>query len=170
MKRITIMMVAAVTCALANAACVDWKVSGAAADNSSKVYLLTSVSGAFDSVAALEAAAISVGTIKSSGRAYDTGTVTASGSNITADTMSSAYFAIVAADGKSFNYIQKDLSAYVYDPDKQESSKGFMTGISASSIAAGASKDIGGGNVPEPTTGILILVGLAGLGLKRKVA
>lgn len=166
-----LLMIVAVTLAAisAKAAVVNWAVSGAAAQENYKVYLLTSIADSYSSVDDIAAAAVSQGTVAKSGRTYTTGNVVASGDAVTKS--ATYYFAIVSSDSAtSFNYVEATgLAAKVYDPDNQESSPGAFNTISAAAIAAGTSKAIGG-SVPEPTTGLLVLLGVAGLVLKRKVA
>lgn len=82
--------------------------------------------------------------------------------------MENSYIVLVTSDS-SYTYVKDNWSAMVYDPDNQESSPGTATWKAADIASTGTSKAFGG-NVPEPTTGLLILIGLAGLGLKRKVA
>lgn len=170
MKKIVVVAIAMVCAMTVKAACVDWKVSGTAGDVGKTVYLLTAADS-YNSVDALAAASVASASIVSAGRgAYNTGDKTADSAAITTDSAKSMYFAIVADDGKSYNYVSADLSSYVYDPNNQETSPGKFTSLSLATIASGSSQSIGGGNVPEPTTGFLVLFGLAGLALKRKLA
>ena len=159
----------AVVCAVifAKAACVDWAVTGAAAQENYTVYLLTSISESYESVEAIAAASVGSAVIAKSGRSYSTGAQNAVGASITKD--ADFYFAIVSgADATQFNYVSASaLANSVYDPDNQESTPGTFSSIKAADILGGTQGTIGQA-VPEPTSGLLLLVGMAGLALRRK--
>lgn len=169
MKKLVMMLALALAIFSAKAACVDWKVSGAASDVGKTVYLLTSIEG-IDSVDALSASAVASAGIIKSGRTYGTGEQNAVNAAITEDSMKDSYFVIVSDDAKSFTYVKADLSGFVYDPAAQQTSPGSFDSLSVSAIAAGTRQDFGGGggDVPEPTSGLLLLVGGAMLALRRK--
>ena len=84
--------------------------------------------------------------------------------------MKEVYWVIVDGSGSptSYNYVKTDMSAFVYDPDNQESSPGQFNSITAADMLAGSSGSFGA--VPEPTSGMLVLLGMAGLALKRERA
>lgn len=168
MKKLVTMLALVAAVVSAKAACVDWSVSGTADDVGKTVYLLTAI-GDYDSVDALAADSVSSATIASAGRGkYGTPATTANDAAVTSS--AEFYYAIVSADGKSFNYVAATgMSAKVYDPNAQETSKGEFKDISAAAISSGSSKSFGGGgDVPEPTSGLLLLVGGAMLVLRRK--
>lgn len=169
MKKIIVALVALMSVVAAKAAAVDWNVGGTVDQDGYKVYLLTTIADSYDSVKALESAAIASATIGKSGRTYGTGDQRAEGDAVTKN--GTYYFAIVSSDtATSFNYIEAaGMGALVYDAQKQETSPGTFDSLNAAAIAAGSSKSFGG-NVPEPTTGLLVLLGIAGLSLKRKLA
>ena len=73
------------------------------------------------------------------------------------------------ADGSTYDTTGvKDVSAYVYTPP--ESSPGqfmfYVDDFTTKGAPIGGSTPI----IPEPTTGLLVLLGVAGLALKRKRA
>ena len=169
MKKLVMMLALALAVVSVKAAVVDWNVAGTAATVNYTVYLLAAAPGDYANVSELAAAAVGSATIKQSGRSYSTGDQKASGSSVTKT--SDFYYAIVSgADATSFNYVAASgLAAKVYDPDNQESSPGKFNSISAANILAGTKADFGGGgDVPEPTSGLLLLVGGAMLALRRK--
>ena len=168
MKKIMIMLGAIAIAVGVQAACVDWKVAGTSASNGYSVYLLTDLASSYADVDALASAAVASGTIAKSGRDYGA-TGTATSAAITADSMKEAYWVIVtSADATSYNYVKTDMSAMVYDPDNQESSPGTFNSVSAANMLAGTSANFQ--SVPEPTSGLLMLLGMAGLALRRRRA
>ena len=158
-------LVAAAVCA--KAAAVDWSASATKADVGAKVYLLTAIADSYADVGSLISSAVGdVGVVAAQGRSYGTQVVKPVDAAITSS--SNFYLALVAEDEKSFTYIDvtSGMSAMVYDPQAQETSKGtFKSSISA--ISAGTQMNIGQA-VPEPTSGLLLLLGMAGLALRRK--
>lgn len=169
MKKIVMMLALVAAVISAKAASVDWAVTGAAAQKGYTVYLLASAPGDYASVSELAAAAVGSAEIKASGRVFTTGDQRSFGESVTKT--ADYYYAIVSgADATSFNYVEASgLAAKVYDPNNQESSPGKFNSITAAQIAAGTKADFGGGgDVPEPTSGLLLLVGGAMLALRRK--
>ena len=129
MKKLVMMLALALAVVSAKAACVDWTVSATADLDGSVVYLLATAPGDYADVGELAAAAVSSSTIASAGRGkYAAPKTVASGEAVTAD--ATYYYAIVASDGKSFNYVEASgLAAKVYDPAAQEASKGSFESI-----------------------------------------
>ena len=168
MKKLVMMLALVAAVVSAKAACVDWSVTATASDVGATVYLLTSMDDYADADA-LAAAAISSSSVASAGRGkYTTTKKTANDAAVTST--ANFYYAIV--DGNSYTYIAaNDLRGKVYDPNSEEASKGTFDSISLAQIAAGTSKTFGGGgDVPEPTSGLLLLVGGAMLALRRRRA
>ena len=150
------------------AASIDWAYAGATeADAGKMVYIIAgdTAQQTWESVAAIEAAAIAnggSGTIAKNGRNYTIDQTTAY--EIAAD--SSAYFVIVSVDQKKYGVSDvQDVSALIYDPQKQESSKGVFD---AGTLGLNPTKEFK--DVPEPTSGLLLLLGVAGLALRRRRA
>lgn len=170
MKKLIIMMAVAAGVISAKAASVDWSVAGVAAQENYTVYLLTSLADKYESASAIASAAVDSATIVKSGRKYTTGDQTASGASITSTSMKDAYYVIVSsADATSYTYYKTDMSALVYDPDNQESSSGVFNSVDAATIlSSGTSANFAA--VPEPTSGLLMLLGVAGLALRRRRA
>ena len=169
MKKLTLMIGAVALAMGVQAAAVDWQVTGTAATVNYNVYLLASIADSYKSVTDIANAALISGTIAQSGRSYYA-SGTAASEAITKDSMKEVYWVIVDGSGSptSYNYVKTDMSAFVYDPDNQESSPGQFNSITAADMLAGSSGSFGA--VPEPTSGMLVLLGMAGLALKRKRA
>lgn len=167
MKKLMIMLSAIALAIGVQAASVDWKVSGTSDTSGYTVYLLTDLASSYESVSALASTAVASGTIVSAGRGAYAANGTATSDAITSASMANAYWVIVSStDATSYNYVKTDMSAMVYDADNQQSSPGTFNGVSAADILAGTSANFAA--VPEPTSGILMLVGLAGLALRRR--
>ncbi len=162
MKKIIIALAFVAAVVSAQAASVKWKITGETADIGKTVYLLTSLAESYDSADALAAAAVGSGTLAKKGRStYADGTFAADSITKTGN----AYWAIINADGKSFTYIDADISSMVYDPNNQETAPG----TAASSIAAiSAGTTVAFGNIPEPTSAMLLVLGVAALALRRR--
>ena len=165
MKKIIIALAFVAAIVSVQAASVDWKITGAAADVGKTVYLLTSLADSYESADALAAAAVGSGIIAKAGRVYST-TGTFAAETITKESMKNAYLVILSAEGKSYTYITADLSAQVYDPNNQETAPDAPFGSTVAAISAGTT--VAFGNVPEPTSAMLIVLGVAALALRRK--
>ena len=168
MKKIIVLAAVAMAALFSQAAQLDWKYGATKDDVGKTVYLLVGETAqtTWESVDAVMDAATDSATVKKSGTKY-----TASSSK-TSDSYSksgtSVYYVIVSADGSSYDVTSvSDMTASVYDPNAQESSPGQNTSLSSASITS-SGNSFGGGDVPEPTSGLLLLVGGAMLALRRK--
>ena len=149
------------------AASVDWKVSGSSAEKGYTAYAILGAVAetSWESVDAVATAAIS-SAVFSGSRTISAG-ATAASPDLTKDN-ANMYFVIVSADGTKWAATAvKNMASMVYDPANQETSAGtgsFVgTNLSYSEFGGGS-----GGDVPEPTSGLLLLVGGAMLALRRK--
>ena len=80
-------------------------------------------------------------------------------------------FVIVSADEKSFAAVAGDVAAEAYTPGLGAEGQGGGLSISKGgdkTITAANFKSFAGGDVPEPTSAMLILLGMAGLALRRR--
>ena len=162
----------AITASFAQAASVNWMVSGGtAAQVGFDVYLVAAIDSTWTSGADVAATAAALGTgtsgeVVKNGRTYIVATTTANGEAITADSMKNAYFVLVQSDSAtSYTYISADLSANVFG-ETDSAKETFSTTTAA--LLAGTSANFA--SVPEPTSGLLMLLGMAGLALRRRRA
>ena len=176
MKKLFVFFALALACVGANAAVVDWSVSGSTADNAGNmVYVVGALSDAWTSVADIAADAAKFGTkgtsgmVAKAGRIYTTGTQNLVSDSVT-KTSGDVYFVIVTGDdATSYTYVKVDLSGLAYEGS--DSSPGSYD-TTTDALFAGISKSFSGGSggVPEPTSGLLLLVGGAMLALRRRRA
>ena len=188
MKKLLIALAVAAVAVIGNAASVNWNAGtvlepgGATANKSVTGYLFVIDSAAYTALAAYasDGAALSKAVYAEYGSslssAYTTGTTTKKGLlTLTDDSKSyaadsTAYAAIIYTygTGDSLQYMGNVGSVYVegaVDPDSGEMAQftlGSSTGGVATSWQAAA--------VPEPTSGLLMLLGMAGLALRRRRA
>ena len=171
---IGIMMIA---CAIvANAATVNWSVTTTSAEVGQKVFLFTSpVEATYDTYAELIAGAIADAEIIEYGgrnKKYGTGSEDLM---VSVGDAKQIYGVLVSGpEAKAYSYATFDVTDYTYDPGKQETAPGTLALTQSSFTSSGT---IGGGPtppgpdpIPEPTSGLLLLLGVAGLALRRRRA
>lgn len=163
-----LMIIAAFACAtmLSRGASVEWSATATSAYNGQKMYLLTEMLTSYASADALEAAAVDVATVTKAGPKYSVATRTADDDAITKT--SNFYLAVIdATDKTTVHYVDvtSTMQPYVYAPP--ESKPGTFSTAFATVATSANTATIG---VPEPTSGILMLVGLGALALRRRRA
>ena len=177
MKKIMIVATAVLCGAFAHAATINWSISNGTEDQVGySVYMVAAISDAWTSSADVAADATKLGagtsgSIEKSGRNYMIAPTTAAGEGITAD--ASLYLVLLkSADAKDYTYVSMgDISSYAYEPPA--SSPGTF-GMTSAALLAGQTGSFSSGStpsdVPEPTSGLLMILGMAGLALRRKRA
>ena len=173
MKKIMIAVAAMAMAVVANAASVDWQVTGKSAQSGYTAYVMAGdVVSSWESLADVQAAAVASGTLVSSGRNY-AAKGTATDASLTKS--GNFYYVIVNADASKYAVSGAFAgSTYAYDTtvSPPESAPAAVPSFAADTATYSdwAKADGPTGDVPEPTSGLLLLVGAAALALKRKVA
>ena len=172
MKKIIVLAAVAMAALFVQAASLDWKYTTTAADLDKTVYVMLgdTAQANWESIDALAAESVGNAKVTKVGRNGYAATSTVTGSNITKSD-ASVYYVIVSKDNSSYDVTSvADMTASVYDPGNQETSPGLNDSLSSSNITVSGKSFGGGGDVPEPTSGLLLLVGGAMLALRRRRA
>ena len=161
MKKLIIIAVIACAAVVSQAAAVKWTATATSAYNGQTMYLLTSIAASYADVDALEAAAVDSAQVTKSGPKYAVATRTAENDKIT----SSSSFYLAVLDGTTLHYmdVTDSMKNYVYAPP--DSSPGNFSTAFATVATSTSTVAVG---VPEPTSGLLMLLGIAGLALRRR--
>jgi len=183
MKKLLTLAAVAMIAATTHAAAVGWSLMGASAyaNGSYGIYVI-GMNGVTD--AAQIAALVAAGTDVSGYAFYNGGTVSGTGMATLAATSSgktitysgsgtdtyNAFAVLWSADGTEASY----TSTAKIDMANDSQTKTFLFGnqsanLTANKFAVGGGSG-GGEPVPEPTSGLLMLIGAAGLALRRKRA
>ena len=181
MKKILIAALAVTVSAIANAAAINWSVTGVQAPGTTTAtsgyvaYLFDEATVASSSIAtavsggtfdSLVASAIATGTSGSTGTIIKSGIGSYGASASTADPEVHKFYTVLFDAGTvaaASNYILTGDTTVTFTSATGTKSAAFVN-ISSSNTWAPTSA------VPEPTSGLLLLLGMAGLALKRKVA
>lgn len=173
MKKIMIAALAMAMAVVANAASVDWQVTGSKAQAGYTAYLIAGdVVSSWESVADVQAAAVASGALAVSGR---NSAVKGTATDAALTKSSNFYYVLVNADASQYAVSGSYAgSTYAYDttatPPEAAPSEVPQFNATNATFSDWAKADGPTGDVPEPTSGLLLLVGAAALALKRKVA
>ena len=168
------MIAAAIVCAAvaSQAMQANWGVNSAAStDLNTKVYLLAAsdILDSYTSVADFTGRALDEGPVAKVGSSYKVKSRLADNDKILKS--GDYYLAVISSDEKSVKYIKADgFTDFVYDSAAQESGKGTYLAVTFTDITGSSTSATIGAAVPEPTSAMLLLLGVAGLALKRKRA
>ena len=169
-----LMIAAAIVCAaaLANAASMNWELYAGESDVGLNVYLCSSIA-AFESESQIAGYLLGTGgntAVTEEGR--DGGEAAGFVTGLSADLagqMQDFYFVIVNKDGTG--YWTQAASGEIYTTATEPvSAVADVTELLASTPATAWSTGPGPEPVPEPTSAMLLLLGVAGLALRRKQA
>lgn len=165
MKRIMIAGVAVAISAFAQAATVDWGYVGQSSEVGYSVYLYaTAVEAKYTSFEALIADSFASGTVETKRVGPNTTYKIANTSAAANELGDVLYYVLVSgSDASTYTYGSSNISALKYDPGNMETSPGAL-GLTSSNFSSSGTI----GSIPEPTSGLLLLLGVAGLALKRK--
>ena len=165
MKKIMIAGVVVAISALANAATVDWGYVGQSSEVGYSVYLYAAaVEAEYTSFDALIADPFATGTVVMK-KVGPNVTYKIANTSAAADGLGDVlYYVLVSgSDASTYTYGSSDIGALKYDPGNMETSPGAL-GLTSSNFTSSGTI----GSIPEPTSGLLLLLGVAGLALKRK--
>ena len=167
MKKLILAVVAVAMATVVQAAAVQWQSSGAtSADLGRPMYLLTSISSTYESLTAFEAAAVDRANVIKVMQSYKINQHEAKHDTIT----TSANFYLAVVDNNTIHYLDvtDSFRGKVYSPP--DSSSGTTTTAFADVANSTTTATIGGdpGPAPEPTSGLLLIFGVAGLALRRR--
>ena len=184
MKKLIVMMAIAMTAAVVNAAACTWGIGGAATasvKNGSTVWsaagtnpvaylFLTSDSAAV--TAALEKGAMDTSLAKASTTTFNArGRFTGASADLPAEANSYS-MVLVYTDATDANKIWYQISSATATASGSDdpSTPAVEAGFAASSFSSTGWSSASATNIPEPTSGLMLLLGVAGLALKRKRA
>ena len=179
MKKIILLAAVALSAMFASAASMDWKVVTGVTDL--KVYIVSALADdGFTSEADISNYLFgtegNTATTKSNGRgsaAYKGSSGTVGGIADALEGSQSFYAVVVSADGKGYWAMQGSGEVYTTATEPVQGVVDMTSTVAGSYTEWQTEQPVvpgPGENVPEPTSGLLMLIGAAGLALRRKNA
>ena len=170
MKKLMILLTAVCAMGMAKGAYVDWQFGKDTAYNGYTVYAFDSANSATvlaalaaydaDAQTTIDGLVLSSSEVKK-GVAKGAGTEVGSATSLLLLAVNGAF-----ADGVAFSYDTYDISAYTYTPPDITPGNAVLASFSNNGTVVAA----GGAPIPEPTSGLLMIVGLGALALRRRKA
>ena len=165
MKKIMMIIAAFAIAGSLKAASVNWTFSASGTNFGDYAVYLTSVGSGFESVADIEASMIGTGakgtTVAGSRTSSATGTIT----GLTAEKTYDFFYVAVKGD----DYWVSSAQTVTTGAESAGAAASTFSAANGKTLLSGAATG-SFSSVPEPTSGLLLLLGMAGLALKRKVA
>ena len=176
MKKLIMLLTAVCAVGIVQAAYVDWAIDLGKTNYGGKQYYVFAGSKSSDVTALLAAyddkTAGSLSSLALASGTLNTKAGKASGNGLDVGSESSLYMVVLndaLAAGTTYIADTMNISTLTYEPPNTPS--GVLTAQNANFTQSGtitAGSGGGGGDIPEPTSGLLILVGRAMLALRRK--
>ena len=172
MKKMIVLLAAIAMIGIGQAAMVNWAIDLGKTDYANKTYYIFAGSDAATVEAALGAVDGTTATTFS-GMALATGALNAkagkASGSLDVGTQTSLYTLVLDGTleaGQTYIAGTMDISSLTYNPPNTP--PGTLTAQKTAFTQSGTMSAGGGGDVPEPTSGLLLLVGGAMLALRRK--
>ncbi len=175
MKKLVVLAIATAMCVVAQAAAFDWKYQSNKADAGSTVYVMWgAVAESFASLSDITGDALGSGVLTTAGRDTFTSGTAETGMTKAEIGSNASYYYVVVNSAQDAYFISPTQSASGFLYEGTDSSPGNSTFKNTTALtysgkfSGGDTPVTPGDGTPEPTSGLLMLVGGALLALRRK--
>lgn len=173
MKKIVVVLSALALALGAQAASVDWQYTGVSEQTGYTVYVFTdAVAAQYDTFADFTKASVANAKIVETGGRTKTYWTSQQTYVEGAPIGENLYFAVIKdADATEYTYGSMSTVGKIYDPAAQQTSPGIIKAANANVMTPGKIGGVtppGPSDVPEPTSGLLLVLGGAALALRRR--